>query len=314
MTDNNTIKDFQVDAVISWVDGNDEVYKAKILPYLKEKGDVTKTLRSRYAQVDEIEYTVKSILKYAPFINSIFIVTDNQVPEFLKLSSGDDFSRVKVVDHQQLFEGYDDFLPTFNSRTIETCLHKIPNLSEHFIYLNDDFFIINPTTKNDFFTENGNPVLRGIWQQFQEKKLFKKDKTEKAGHKEAQEKAAKVLGFKKFFRFRHTPHPMRKSTLVNFFSGNPEILKDNIKYRFRNRNQFLPVALANHIEIKNKTCVLRNDLQLLYFRSYKKPLYWYKFKLNISSKKKLFLGLQSLNKSPDNILNYILNWLSIRTN
>jgi len=66
MTDNKTIKDFKVDAVISWVDGNDEVYKAKILPYLKEKGDVTKTLRSRYAQVDEIEYTVKSILKYAP--------------------------------------------------------------------------------------------------------------------------------------------------------------------------------------------------------------------------------------------------------
>ncbi len=314
MTDNNSIKDFKIDAVISWVDGNDEAYKAKILSYLKEKGNVTKTLRSRYAQVDEIEYTVKSILKHAPFINTIFIVTDNQVPEFLKQASKEDFSKVKIIDHQQIFKGYADYLPTFNSRAIETCIHRIPDLSEHFIYLNDDFFIINPTTKNDFFTEEGYPILRGIWQNFEEKKLFKKDKKEKAGHKQAQEKAAKILGFHKLYRFKHTPHPMKKSTLIDFFDKNPEIFTENIKHKFRSKAQFLPVALANHLEIKNKTCRIQNNLQLLYFRSYKKPLFWYKSKLGLQSKNKLFLGLQSLNKSPQPILDFILGWLEKRTN
>ena len=58
---------------------------------------------------------------------------------------------------------------------------------------------------------------------------------------------------------------------------------------------------------------MQNDLQLLYFRSYKKPLAWYKFKLSSKSKGKLFLGLQSLDLAPKNILIYIINWLTKRT-
>ncbi|MFC0605380.1 Stealth CR1 domain-containing protein [Winogradskyella pulchriflava] len=303
------IKNIKIDAVILWVDGNDEAYHSKLSPYLDEQPNATKSFNSRYVQVNEIEYSVKSILKYAPFVDTIFIVTDNQTPPFLKQNQhNDNYSKVKIVDHTVLFKGYESNLPTFNSRTIETCIHRIPELSEHFIYLNDDFFIINPTTQSDFFTEKGFPVLRGKWQKFDTKKK------DKAGHKKAQDEAAKLLGFKKLFRFKHTPHPIRKSTLTEFFNENPEIFLENIKYKFRNKAQFLPVALANHLEIKNKTCRKQTDLQLLYFRSYKKPLFWYKFKLNINSKNKLFMGLQSLNKSPEHILNYITNWLTNRFN
>jgi len=68
------------------------------------------------------------------------------------------------------------------------------------------------------------------------------------------------------------------------------------------------------IEIKNKTCILKDDLQLLYFRSYKKPLFWYKFKLSKNGNKKLFLGLQSLDLCPPTILKYLLHWLEKRVN
>lgn len=309
--DNKNIE--PIDAVILWVDGNDNAYKSKIYPYLKEETNPEKSFNNRYVQVNEIEYTVKSILKHASFINSIFIITDNQTPDFLKHTQQDaTYSKVRIIDHSLIFKGFESNLPTFNSRTIESCLHRIPKLSEHFIYLNDDFFIISPTTKKDFFTESGFPILRGMWQAFEAKKIHKKKKKEKGGHKKAQEKGAEILGFKKLYRFKHTPHPMRKSTLANFFNENPEYFIENIKYKFRNKAQFLPVALANHLEIKNKTCHIHKDLQLLYFRSYKKPLFWYKIKLNIGSKKKLFMGLQSLNKSPKNTLNYIINWLSNR--
>lgn len=299
----------KIDAVLLWVDGNDDSYKKKISPYLNVNNtNDKKTFNTRYEQINEIEYAVKSILKFAPYINTIFIVTDNQTPHFLKNSSDVKFSKVKIINHTEIFNGFEEYLPTFNSRSIESCIHRIPNLAEHFIYLNDDFIIINKTKENDFFTNEGYPILRGKWQQFDNFNFFKKDK--KARHKKAQEKAASILGFKKLFRFRHTPHPIRKETLSNFYEKNPNVLKNNIQYKFRNKEQFLPVSLAYHLELKNGSCKVENNLNLVYFRSYKKPLLWYKFKLKYLTKKKLFLGLQNLNNASEEKIDFIISWLN----
>ena len=305
---------FSIDAVILWVDGNDPLHQAKILPYLEDKSKINNTkFKTRYNQVNEIKFTIDSIIKYASFVNNIYIITDNQSPEFLQSNRDSDrYSNVKIIDHKEIFYGYTEYLPTFNNRPIETCMYRIPNLSEHFIYFNDDFFLINPTQPEDFF-KNGLPILRGKWLKFPENTLKNKFKKARIGHKTAQQLAAKILGFKKYYNFRHTPHPLRKSTFENYFKKHEDVFIDNVKYRFRHKSQFTPQGLANHLEIKNKTCHLQEDLQLLYFRSYKKPLFWYKYKLNIKSKSKLFLGLQSLDLAPKAILNYILDWLEKRT-
>ena len=191
-------------------------------------------------------------------------------------------------------------------------MHRIPDLAEHFIYLNDDFFLINKTTPTDFFKE-GLPVLRGKWLKFDKDIFYKKFKKIKKGHKSIQQNAAKLAGFNSYYNFKHTPHPLRKSTFKKYFEASQEIFINNIKHKFRNESQFTPQGLANHIEIKNKTCILKNDLQLLYFRSYKKPLIWYKYKLNTKAKGKLFLGMQSLDLCPPKILEYLLEWLENRT-
>ena len=308
---NKDADQYPIDAVILWVDGNDEMHKAKMLPYLEDKSRVnSEKFRTRYDQVNEIKYTIESILKFAPYIRNIFVVTDEQVPDFLK-DTNDSYKKVAIVDHSVIFKGYEDYLPTFNCRPIETCIYRIPELAEHFIYFNDDFFLINETKPSDFF-KNGLPVLRGKWLKFDKDIFYKKFKKPKVGHKKIQQKAAQLLGFNKYYNFKHTPHPLRKSTFKEYFESNNNVFIDNIKYRFRDNSQFTPQGLANHIEIKNKTCFFKSDLQLMYFRSYKKPLYWYKFKLNIKGKKKLFLGLQSLDRSPEHILDYILGWLDNR--
>lgn len=313
MTNNNDIKQ-PIDAVILWVDGNDEKHHNKILSYLEDKEKVkNKKFRTRYDQVNEIQYTIDSILKFAPYIQNIYIVTDEQTPQFLKEKKSDTYNKVNVIDHREIFSGYENYLPVFNCRPIETCIYRIPNLAEHFIYFNDDFFLINDTKPEDFF-KDGLPILRGKWQKFDTDVFYKKFKKARIGHKYAQQKAAQLLGFKNYYNFKHTPHPLRKSTFENYFSSNQDIFVENIKYKFRNDVQFTPQGLANHIEIKNKTCVLKDDLQLMYFRSYKKPLFWYKFKLNIQSKGKLFLGLQSLDLCPPHILKYLLDWLGKRVN
>ena len=305
------IKNHPIDAVILWVDGNDEKHKEKILPFLENKVSVSsKKFRTRYDQVNEIKFTVNSILKYASYIRNIYIITDNQTPPFLKENERK-YKTVSIIDHTVILKGYEQFLPTFNCRPLETSLYRIPDLAEHFIYLNDDFFLINKTKPTDFF-KNGLPILRGKWLKFDENIFYKKFKKSRKGHKSVQQNAAKLAGFNRYYNFKHTPHPLRKSTFKKYFEDNPDVFIDNIKHKFRNESQFTPQGLANHLEIKHETCILKNDLQLMYFRSYKKPLIWYRYKLNIKSNNKLFLGLQSLDLCPPKILVYILHWLEKR--
>ena len=69
----NTFSNFPVDAVIAWVDGGDENHQKKIFPYLRDKKIISnKNFRTRFDQVEEIKYTVDSILKFAKFIRKPF--------------------------------------------------------------------------------------------------------------------------------------------------------------------------------------------------------------------------------------------------
>ncbi len=317
-----------IDAVITWVNGNDAEHKLKMRRYIENKDSInSKSVREHYDQVNEIEFSVKSILKHAKFVRHIFIVTDNQTPDFLKGVKKAQFPNVFIIDHKVIFEGFDHYLPTFNSISIETLLHKIPNLSEHFIYLNDDFFLLKEATMSDFFI-NKEPVIRGIWRPFDEdllrkrlqkrlyKLLGKRDKIKASGFKKSQQLIARKLGCKKYTRLRHTFTAMRKSVLENFYEKNSDMLEKNIKYRFRHPEQFLTQSLANHLEIQNGTCVLKSDYQLLQFRTYKKPLFWTKYRLRgaAKNKDKLFLCLQSLDQCPQEKLAFIKGWLQDKYN
>ena len=114
MTKDN-INDIEIDAVILWVDGNDKKHQAKMLPYLEANKSIkSKKFKTRFAQVDEIEYSVNSLLKYAPYLRNIFIITDEQTPSFLENNENrNKYEKVSVVDHKVIFSGYEEFLPTF---------------------------------------------------------------------------------------------------------------------------------------------------------------------------------------------------------
>lgn len=310
-----SIKQEPIDAVLTWVDGHDPKHEQKLLQYIEDKTLIkTEDVKTRYNQVNEIEFAVKSILKFAPFVRNIFIVTDNQTPDFLKKTN--QFPSVKIISHLEIFKGYEAFLPTFNSRPIETLIYKIPDLSEHFIYLNDDYFFIKECKREDFF-KNGLPVLRGSWKLIDEfywfGRLKLKYKKKPSSHKAAQQKGAKLIGFKKFYKFYHTPAPLRKSTFSNYFKDNPEIEKKNVSFRFRNLEQFTMQSLINHIEIKNKTCVLKSSKKLVFIQNYNKSFDKIKsiLKRANNSNNKKFLCLQGLDRCPKEKLDYIISWLKV---
>ena len=133
---------FPIDLVYTWVDGNDPVLQAKRAAY--DGSDQ----RHRYTDHQELRYSLRSINEYLPWINHIYIVTDGQRPEWLA-----EHPKVSIVDHTQILAA--EYLPTFSSHVIESALHRIPGISEHYIYLNDDMVFLRPMHPEDFYTSAG---------------------------------------------------------------------------------------------------------------------------------------------------------------
>lgn len=153
-----------VHAVVTWVDASDEVWAAKKLKYDIDAGRSTTYDSRRYGDGAvtniEIETCVNSILRCAPWIDHIWIATDNQVPNFLEKLPQKHRHRVSVVNHSEFFLDKDD-LPTFNSHTIEANLHNIPGLADQWLYLNDDMMFTATVHKHHFFRD-GVPTYRTI--------------------------------------------------------------------------------------------------------------------------------------------------------
>ena len=157
--------DFPIDAVITWVDGRDPNFRRKRNKYLNEIEVKQINKPTRFHEVGELYFVIKSIFKFAPFIRTIHIVTDDQIPEVIDKSKGWSKyyrDKIKVVDHKEIFREYKEVLPSFNILSIESLLYKIIGLAEHFIYFNDDMFLIKPTSPTDWF-HNGLPIIRRHW-------------------------------------------------------------------------------------------------------------------------------------------------------
>lgn len=311
-----------IDVVILWVDSSDLVWRSKINQYLEKKIDWdNKEESTRYNSINEIEISITSVIKNASFVRNIFLITDNQKPkrfDELKELAEENEINLKLIDHKDVFIGYEKYLPTFNNRGIEALMYKIEGLSDHFLYLNDDFFIINKTKPEDFFID-GKPVLRGSWLKYDKdrlsKKIFPNKNKDLSAHRYRKEHSAKILGFKKYYNFHHTPYPLRKKTIQKFFDENPDLLEENLKHKFRHKNQFLLQCLINHVEIKNKTCILKKDLSLFYTHKYG----WSKilkrvYKADRKDNKTLFMCLQSLETVSKPKLKYLLKWIDKKLN
>ncbi|GAW52093.1 MULTISPECIES: stealth conserved region 3 domain-containing protein [unclassified Nocardioides] len=143
---------FPVDVVYTWVDGGDAAWNAAREQRLATLSGTATTRESsgqaRFINRDELRYSLRSINLFAPWVRRIHVVTAGQVPGWLV-----DHPQVNVVDHAAILPP--DALPTFNSHAIESSLHKIPGLAEHFVYLNDDFLLGRPLTPQMFFTAAG---------------------------------------------------------------------------------------------------------------------------------------------------------------
>ncbi len=305
-----------IDAVITWVDGKDPniLRKRQVAMNQQIKADSENSDATRFDSSYEINYCVLSILKFAPFVRKIHIVTDEQIPNIKKDILNhypNDWSKINIVDHKEIFKDIPENLPTFNSRSIETNLIYIPDLTDHFITLNDDFIFIKPTSEKDFFKGN-RPVLRGKWKVSSEYrnwwnsirgcyfKILNKPFEARASYNLGQWEAAKTVGYRtKFWYNDHSPRAINRKTLLDYFNNNKEIRKINSSYTFRSSKQFLPISLHDHIEIKIHKNENRIREKEVYIKPNKRKNYISKKLdyLRSSNCKELFLCIQSLDKA-----------------
>ena len=245
--------DYPIDAVIAWVDGEDPVHKAKRKKYGnwaeldndEVGGDI------RFTSVGEIRFCVASLLKFAPFIRKIFIVTDGQDPklsDYVNERFPERKTEIVIVDHKDIYAGYESVLPVFNSLSIETMLWRIPDLSEHYIYLNDDFLIVSEVSREHFF-QDGKAICYAEPFSVPFARIIRKLKPRRRGHKifgfkDSMLNAADVVGQKWTFPYiGHIPLAMKKSLQEKFYTDHPEHMISNMSARFREPYQFNPQAL-----------------------------------------------------------------------
>lgn len=147
-----------IDAVYTWFSPDDQNWlrkKAKCTP----TGDIELDGSARYGNIGEIYYSIDLLIRNMPFLRYIFIVHDEQRQFFddSRLSC-EARKRLRFVDHKEYLRK-EVLLPSFNSDAIESCLHLIPELSETFIYCNDDCFLAKPLKKSDLYVSDGRPRL-----------------------------------------------------------------------------------------------------------------------------------------------------------
>lgn len=273
-----------IDIVIPWVDGADPVHFAKRLKHTEEnEGDFEDVGgASRFSSIGEIFYCILSINIFAPFVRKIFIVTDGQDPKIethIAEALPGGHIPMETVDHKVIFRGYEDYLPTFNSRAIEAMIWRIPGLSERFILMNDDFIITGKVSPEDFFQGEKTVCYAKMYPTWWAR-LMRALRPSKKGHKRISFKDSMVNavdimgGCGRFMFLGHTPRALRKSFYETFFSSREDVMIRNIRHRFRHCDQYNSQELFYISESEKGRCiVIDTDSRLIYLKPKNKKGY-----------------------------------------
>ncbi|GHT44025.1 hypothetical protein AGMMS49965_18960 [Bacteroidia bacterium] len=163
----------KIDLVYLWVDGSDPQWVARKNAFFGNTvvPDTGVHCKGRFFNNGELKYSLRSMEKYAPWINKVFVVTDGQIPDWLELSN----PKIQIVDHTEIMPK--EALPCYNPLLIEHFLYKIEGLSEYFLFANDDMFFNADVQPDFFFAKDGCPIVRLKYKMFAKIKRRKYEPT-----------------------------------------------------------------------------------------------------------------------------------------
>ncbi|MGW6175334.1 stealth family protein [Arthrobacter sp. NPDC055138] len=248
----------KVDVVYTWVDGTDPVWLEEKAAAAGVADVAAFTERAhhdaRFADHDELRYSLRSLEQFAPWVNNIWIVTAGQTPSWLNTGN----PKVHIVDHKDIWPD-ETGMPNFNSHAIEACLHRIPGLSEYFLYLNDDMLLGRPVASELFFHPNG------VGKVFQSRALvdFRAPAIGEIASSTAAKNAREILiqdfGVVQTQKFFHTAAALRVSVMEDLEDRHPAAFKETRGAVFRTTSDiaaagslYLNHALASGAAVPGK--------------------------------------------------------------
>lgn len=248
----------EIDIVVAWVDGSDPAHSAKRKRWEPAEANRNSTQPRRFSDNDEIRYCLRSIKNHAPWVRTIWLVTDNQFPRSISRSLAEE-AGIQVVSHQEIFAGLEELLPTFNSLSIEAMLWRIEGLADHYLYMNDDMMFTGTVKPEDFFPED-KVVLRGKWLDWRELEKL-------APHGHHKLNGARLEGFdiSNFFSSTHVPYPFVRPLMASLFEKHRADLIRSACFRFRDNSQIWPVSLHHHQLINEGRALIRKPTDVVHF-------------------------------------------------
>jgi len=219
------------DIVYTWVNSSDPF----LFTEMKKVEPRYRVQKDRIQDREEMRYSLRSISKFMPWWHGrLVIVTNHEPPTWLNLSS----PRVVVYSHKQLWE-HTEQLPTFNSDGIEQHLRRIPNLTDHFVYFNDDMMLANPVLPDHLWSEDGRPRTRfttnlvKFGRRKHDELLKRREKLWQANVFYTHEFVDKQYAPGKDYFLHHTPYPMLKKVLDHIHDQFPQEVAVPMKCRQR---------------------------------------------------------------------------------
>lgn len=260
---------FPIDLVYTWVDGRDPNWLQQFHKASQEQNITINEddFNNRFVDNDELRYSLRSVEKNLPWIRHIFIVTwNNQRPDWINLKH----PKLKFISHSEIFPKSIK-LPTFNSKSIDFLLYKIPGLSEHFIYSNDDMYFGRPLKFTDFFTIEGKPIIYskpnswGLLHRRYEKFKENYNKNKDDGFLFMASLLHTVIKFESKFNktmkyeYSHIPISLTKEIYEDVYSNFKDDIDHTISNRFRTQNDFqMQTIMIQYSLFANKSIVALN--------------------------------------------------------
>lgn len=264
----------EIDFVITWVDGNDPAWKRQrnLAAQASEQIQKTDNRKERYRDWDNLQYWFRGVEQFAPWVRKVHFVTWGHIPDWLNTAH----PKLNIVRHDEFIPK--DFLPTFNSHTIEWNLHRIKGLSEKFVYFNDDMFLVDKIKETDFFQDGkpvdmlafqpdvaniDDPVMPYIYlnntmllaKYFQKRPNMKKQPGAyfHIGYPPAYFLYNIMeLAFPRFTGFYtvHGPSPLKKSTYETLWNLEPELLISVCSHAFRHKEDVSQYVLREYQKLQ----------------------------------------------------------------
>ena len=245
----------KIDIIVPWLNANDLHWQKDYIEYLKtqNKGD-TSVIRTR--EWDLFKYFLRSISKNCKWVNKVFVCVydEHQIPDWMNTNC----PKLKILYHRDVIPN--ECLPTFNGLCVENFLLKYKEISNNFIFCDDDMYFVKETKDTDYFRDNKcvkykeplNKEFPGNFDYFHKHDLWNKIMQNTVNYKE------KITGNSTYYPMYHVPEGFHKNDFIKFYEkyGN-DIINEFSKTdsKIRQESNLLTLSIVKYIQLDNNDFV-----------------------------------------------------------